>query len=260
MAAALSGLLAPAALAGYIVDLEDLGLAPGSFSNGADRAGGFSSHGTWFGNEFDDASGYVYWSGFAASAVNAPLLGGYENQYASAAGGGAGGSLTYAVGYDDPYGPQQDILTLPSSAIVAGLFVNNTAYAAWSMREGDGFAKAFGGADGSDPDWFRLSIGGVDPGGDPLGAVEVYLADFRAEDPAGDYILTEWTWVDLSGLGGPVAGLTFSLASSDVGAFGMNTPAYFAIDDVVVVPEPSVLALLAAGSAIGRARRRRRSS
>ena len=47
----------------------------------------------------------------------------------------------------------------------------------------------------------------------------------------------DWVLVDLSGLG-TVAALEFELASSDNGPFGMNTPSYFALDDLMFVPEP----------------------
>jgi hypothetical protein len=46
-----------------------------------------------------------------------------------------------------------------------------------------------------------------------------------------------------------VAALEFELASSDE-AFGfLNTPSYFALDDLVLVPEPASALLLAAGLA-----------
>jgi hypothetical protein len=59
----------------------------------------------------------------------------------------------------------------------------------------------------------------------------VYLADFRSSDPNKDYIIPDWRYVDLSVLGG-VDSLVLILRSSDVGAFGMNTPAYVCIDRV----------------------------
>jgi hypothetical protein len=42
--------------------------------------------------------------------------------------------------------------------------------------------------------------------------------------------------------------LEFSLSSSDIGSYGMNTPAYFALD--MVVPEPGTLVLLALGGVL----------
>ena len=59
------------------------------------------------------------------------------------------------------------------------------------------------------------------------GAVVDTVAVELASD--GAYI-TEWTYVDLSQLG-EIDGLTFGMTSSDTGDWGMNTPAYFAMDD-----------------------------
>jgi hypothetical protein len=242
------------ARAAFTVDLEDVGLSPGVAYAGADGAGGFGSGGVHFGNRYDSAFGV--WSGFAVSAVNDPDTAGFGNQFASAAGPGEGGSLTYAVGFDDTFGEEADVVTLPVPSAVAGLYANNTAYTALSMLHGDAFAKQFGGPDGTDPDYLLLTISGRDLEGGELGSVDLYLADYRAEDPALDSILTAWTWVDLSPLGDAVHTLHFSLASSDVGPFGMNTPAYFAIDSLVVVPEPSagVLALVGFGLLMWRRR------
>ncbi|MFP5471550.1 MAG: DUF4465 domain-containing protein, partial [Bacteroidia bacterium] len=64
-----------------------------------------------------------------------------------------------------------------------------------------------------------------------LGTVEFYLADYRFSDNSQDYIVDDWTLVDLSSLGN-VSKLKFMLNSSDVGAWGMNTPAFFVLDEL----------------------------
>jgi hypothetical protein len=113
------------------------------------------------------------------------------------------------------------------------LYVTNTAYAYFSIKNGDQFAKKFGGASGNDPDYFRLTIKGYKKGKLTTDSVNVYLADFRFIDNTKDYIVKDWTRVDLRSLQSPDS-LYFTLASSDVGAFGINTPLFFAIDDVAV--------------------------
>jgi hypothetical protein len=63
--------------------------------------------------------------------------------------------------------------------------------------------------------------------------VDFYLADYRFADSNDDYIVDSWRQVDLSSLGHATR-VTFALSSSDVGMFGMNTPAYFAVDQIVL--------------------------
>jgi hypothetical protein len=57
-----------------------------------------------------------------------------------------------------------------------------------------------------------------------------------------DYIVSQWTTVDLLALGN-ASRLTFNLDSSDNGPFGMNTPAYFALDNLSMTPTPEPSAL-----------------
>lgn len=229
-----------------LITFDSLSPGPSGVDNGSSLHGGFTDGGAFFQNVFTDfGGGFTSWSGFALSNVNAPSTPGFGNQYAVYGdGSGRGGAGNYLVLFDNN---EDDRVNLGPGQSVLGLHVNNTAYAALSMRDGDPFAKKFGGVSGSDPDFFRLTILGRDAGGGATGSVDVHLADYRSADPAGDVILAQWTYVDLSALAPATRSLHFSFASSDNGAFGMNTPAYVAIDDVVVVPEPSAGALLLAG-------------
>ncbi|GAA5506610.1 hypothetical protein Rcae01_02063 [Novipirellula caenicola] len=216
---------------------EDLGvgLANESFDNGASGNGQFISNGLTFNNAYNATWGS--WSGWAISNTTDTVTPGYLNQYSAIAGGGAYGSRTYAV--SSGYAADLPSITRDSDNGIGfeQLSITNTTYAALSMANGDAFAKQFGGADGSDPDWFLLTIEGVDEAGDSVGTVEFYLADYRFDDDSLDYIVDDWTVVDVSSLEGAVK-LEFALSSSDVGGFGMNTPAYFAVDNVVIA-EPS---------------------
>ena len=74
-------------------------------------------------------------------------------------------------------------------------------------------------------------IEALDTDGKPVDTLDYYLADFRSSDNSKDYILNNWTLVDVSEL---KAGnkLRFSMSSSD-NSFGfMNTPGYFCMDDL----------------------------
>jgi len=245
------------ATAAPVADFEDLALAPGSYWDGTDTIGAktFVSHGVAFRNVSYDWGNFVSWDGFAYSNINDTATAGYTNQYAVwTPGTGLDGAGNYAIGYR---GSESVRLTLADPAVVQRLRVNNTTYAALAVRDGEYVAKKFGGDDGNDPDWFKLTIRGVSEGGDPTGSVDFYLADYRFADNAQDYIVAAWATVDVSSLG-TVKHLEFDLDSTDQGAFGMNTPAYFALDGVEVVPEPGALPLLAIGLGLAlRARRRR---
>ena len=120
---------------------------------------------------------------------------------------------------------------LSAGDTVIGFYVTNTTYAYNSMRDGDAFAKKFGGSSGNDPDWFLLSVKGFKAGALSSDSVYFYLADFRFTNNTNDYILDSWQWVNCQPLGA-VDSLFFSLYSSDNGVLGMNTPAFFAIDNL----------------------------
>ncbi|HVU85801.1 MAG TPA: DUF4465 domain-containing protein [Pirellulales bacterium] len=196
------------------------------------------------------------WSGFAVSNVNDTTDPGYTNQFAAITGVGAGPGVggnpdNYAVdfGYVDQLNPRDptQLAMLPNIQIPAGykidnFDVTNTTYAALSMEYGDQFAKKFGPGD-----FFELSVYGTNASGQLLpDSVNFYLANFLN---GSSYIIQNWTSVDLSALSG-ASTLYFNLSSSDVGVFGMNTPGYFALDNVQIsrVPEPSTCMLLGIGA------------
>ena len=60
--------------------------------------------------------------------------------------------------------------------------------------------------------------------------MDCYLADYRASKEADRYYLDTWQWVDLRPLG-KVKTISVSLSGSDTGSFGLNTSAYFCMDD-----------------------------
>ena len=226
----------------YVVsDFSEMSLPPESYWNGADGSGGFYSGLSFFPNDYNQD--WAYWSGWSYSNVTDNTTPGWMNQY-SAITGGAYDSFgqypgIYAVAY--VAGTTTIEFDSPSSHQVSGVFVTNATYTALSMLYGDAYAKQFGGDSGDDPDWFLLSIWGIRDGL-PTDTTEFYLADYRFEDNNQNYIVDTWEWVELSSLD-KVDNLVFSLSSSDMGDWGMNTPAYFALDMLHVVPDlPPVVA------------------
>ncbi len=213
----------------------------GVYYNGNDSAGGFSSGGVNFTNNYNAT--YGSWDGWAYSTTTDTTTADYTNQYSAFTGTGSGDSV-YGVYYAGFAGSASTLTLDANGSAPLSMQVTNTTYAALSMENGDGFAKQFGGASGDDADWFLLTIRGFDASNQETGIVEHYLADFRFTDNSLDYIVDEWETISLSGLGTNVSSLQFELTSSDVGDYGMNTPGYFAMDNFTAVPEPASFAFL----------------
>lgn len=223
----------------FVSDFESLGagLLRGEFDNNAGAAGAFHDGVLQFENSFDDSFGVDVWSGFAISRGTDAQTPGFDNQYSSIAGGGAEGSSTYAIAYA---GSPVVIRRESGTAGFATIDVTNTTYAGLSMRDGDAFAKKFGGESGDDPDFLLLTIDGLDADGNSIGEVEVYLADYRFDNNDMDFILDDWSTIDVSSIGSAER-LSMRLSSSDADEFGMTTPAYFAIDNVLLQPDSGAL-------------------
>jgi hypothetical protein len=213
---------------------EDMTLAEERYWNGSDEFASFTSGLARLHNDFNPE--YYSWSGWAYSNISDTITPGYLNQYSAITGGGFAGDVsTGNFGTSSLYGPSVIDFTLEKAHALEGFFVTNSTYAALSMEQGDWVAKKFGGNDGTDPDYFKLFIWGR-KNGTSTDTLDYYLADFRDADPRKDYIIETWQWVDLSSLG-KVDSLLFGLESSDVGDWGMNTPAYFCVDDLYVLPD-----------------------
>lgn len=186
-------------------------------------------------------AGWGSFSGWAISNITDNTTTGWANQYSAITGGGQNSSDQYGLCYVSEWYQNRVFNMGTSPEVISGLYITNTTYAYYSMFDGDAVGKQFGSlydangdldlTDGED--WFKVTIYGL--GMDSLlstNFVEFYLADYRFALDQDDYIIDEWTWVDLSVLGS-VKGLDFVLSSSDTsGGFGMNTPAYIAIDNL----------------------------
>jgi hypothetical protein len=213
-----------------IVDFESFEFPQGqNYWNGNQENGSFTLNGATFTN----SNFTFYWNGFSVSALGDTTTPGYENELSAFAGSGVNNSEKFGVYY--PSGSITfDVPTQPVS-----IAVTNTTYAALSMRDGDAYAKKFGsifGADGEEDgtngkDWFKLTAIGLDADDEVTNEVAFYLADFRSDDSLQHFILDQWGNMDLSSLG-TVHKILFELHSTDNGQFGMNTPAYFAFDNL----------------------------
>lgn len=179
--------------------------------------------------------GYVYssWNGIVPSRWNDMETQGFLNQCSvyfkdpQTGQGGHSKSATFGLVF---LGTDCEIFFKDpeKEMIFLSLFVTNSSYTALSMTHGDLFAKSFS---HKDQDWLKVTFTGHGKDGLKKGSVDFYLADFRTSTSRG--IVNLWEKVDLSSLG-PIHKLTFSMESSDTGAYGMNTPAYFCMDNIIV--------------------------
>lgn len=218
------------------VTFESHVLSPNSFDNGSAGNGDFEFGFINLSNVYDVAWGS--WNGFSVSNVTDNTTPGWANQYAAFTASGLN-SDNYGVYYPEGTISMTNVIDVDIS--IDSFYVTNTAYTAISMRDGDAFSKQFGSlyaADGTTvdgtngEDFFRLWVIGESYAGAQKDSVVVYLADYRFADNLQDYILDTWLKVDLSSFGFPVSLVRFKMESSDNGAWGMNTPAYFAVDNI----------------------------
>lgn len=182
---------------------------------------------------YDTSGGYSFLSyGFAYSNKTDSVTPGYTNPNSAITAKGYAGSNNYVVAYGSNIGAS--IADTAKADSVLGFYITNDTYTYRSMLNGDAFAKKFGGASGNDTDFFQLKVLGYNKGVKKADSVLFYLADFHYTNPANHYVVNTWQWVNLAPLG-KVDSLAFLLSSSDTaGGFGMNTPAYFCIDNFTV--------------------------
>ena len=162
-----------------------------------------------------DEWGYYY--GFTVSTKTDMETAGYLNQYSVYATSGANNSSAFAIYYHG------DSCYIKSKTAFEPVSVDVclTTYTYLSAKNGDYYAKILG-----DDDWFAATFTGYDEAGSEVGSVEVKLID-------GASWMDSWTNVDLSELG-KVNKIFISFDGSDKGDWGLNTPAYIALDNLKV--------------------------
>src|SRR5262245_47014451 len=162
---------------GVTADFQDLSLpGPNSAYYGQDNAGGFTSRGVFFNNSYTDfGGGFFAWQGFAYSNYTDTTTAGFTNQFSAyhLPGGGGDASTQYGVGFAFARGDAA--IVLPGGFRSLSMRATNITYAALSMRDGDSFAKKFGGATGNDPDFFSVTFHGMNASGASTGDVTFFL-------------------------------------------------------------------------------------
>ena len=206
---------------------------------------------------------YEYWNGgFAISDFTNMTQGDYQNQCSvyDKNGGHSGKNFAVAFGYSDSHNDSNTtydkcakiyltnangyrVVTKdspvegePKYGKFNSVWVCNTTYAYLVMKNGNSFTQ---GSLQKQNGWFKVVFVALNAKGQPIGKkVEYYLANFNSskntESGLTNQIRTGWSKVDLSGLGDSVCTIAINFEGSDSSAYGLNTPAYVAIDDIDV--------------------------
>ena len=207
---------------------DEFALEPESFWNGSDgTADHFLTLDLYFPTSWDTSFGGFWSGGWAYSNMTDSVTSGFSNLYSAKAGSGFNGSENYAVANGDGWFRSESWAYLN----IYSLQITNTTFAYNSMRDGDAFAKKFGGISGNDPDFFRVIFTPYDMGIQAGTPDTFYLADYRFEDNSQDYIISDWTELQFT-FSTFVDSISYRFESSDIVEFGINTPLFFAIDDI----------------------------
>ena len=135
-------------------------------------------------------------------------------------------SDNFAVIYDGGmWGTNPPALTMKDGVarIIESAFISNTCYTLNSLLNGDGYNPPM-----AENGFFKIIATGY-AAGEETGKIEFFLAN------GIHHVVLDWTKWDLSELGA-VDKVVFSLVASEdqYGTYGLNTPAYFAIDEIAV--------------------------
>jgi len=231
-----------------VVSFDDNVLTPNT-TPAITGAGSFTSNGVTFTNNWNTQYNCC-WSNFTYSNQTDTTTAGYLNDRSAITGTDVSGNGNYAVAYNSSSADAN--VQFGNATQVNSAYFTNTTYAYLAVADGN---DGYGGVKGpfATGDFFTLTIRGLAQDGSVLNTVDFNLAD-------GADVVNNWEPVDLSSLG-TVYGLSFGLTSSDNGQWGMNTPAYFAMDnlDIQAIPVPaSALLFTSALSLFGLIRRQAR--
>lgn len=154
----------------------------------------------------------------------------------SNSGAGAGRSNRFAVinGYSDANNDKSASFNFSASKeyLVESIAICPTSYVYGTITEGNPFGNDPGKSLKEVGGWFKVTATGYTASGAKTVTVEKYICDYRNQNKPVE-TATTWQLWDLSGLG-RVNKVVFNFEGSDVGQWGLNTPAYLAIDDITL--------------------------
>lgn len=207
-------------------DFENLTLLPEScwVGDAATPSATFKSGSFTFSNSYNAEWGSWAFFGYANFTGNA-YPGGYspEAQTTNTVGGGYN-SANYAICYCDFFNPDPEVV-LDEAAVVPGMYITNTAWVTDAILNGDGMSPAFG-----QGDYLKLTITGKKSDG-TTSSLDFYLADYRSENAAEHYYVSDWRYVDMSSLG-EIVSYTSKMTTTKTNEWGATTPLFYAFDNL----------------------------
>ena len=177
--------------------------------------------------------GGTYESNFNCSNHTDTVTPGFVNMWSNITGKGTLNSNNYGIAYVETDYSLATYPTIPVSVKltgdaaghqVAGAYFTNSVYAYRYMLDSNFYDNG--------NHWFKLVIRGYQSNVQSADSVIFTLADYSVTGTP--VLVNTWQWADLTSLGN-VDSLTFDLISSDAGTFGINTPTYFAIDNLTTL-------------------------
>ncbi len=204
-------------------NFESLTVPASGYWNGSDESGEFGDNEITFYNNYNNDWGS--WTKFSYTYDTITS----DTQYAAYAESIDG--HIFGIGYvpsDWESGTYDNIpitCKFNSPVEIHSVDIANNTKTADVIINGD---DAFGEPAFSDGDYFKIMIEGF-YNGESQGVVSFFLADYTA---GNTYVSDTWNTVNLNSFG-MTDSLKFNLYSTHTGAYGMNTPAYFCIDNIV---------------------------
>jgi hypothetical protein len=183
--------------------------------------GGTSWEGFTVSKATQDGQGYGYYSNMAKGGINGmgtPYVFAYYSEF-----------WLVSEDNEDMMSSNHIIFNDGKEYYPRYVYLNNAVIGHHDVVEGSAYGRAF-----TKGDRFEVWIQGLDKDYEATDEKVIYrLADYTSENPEEWFVNTEWAKVDLSPLG-KVAGLTFTVVSTDQGNYGTNTATYFALDGLTV--------------------------
>ena len=157
----------------------------------------------------------------------------YDYQVSVTCGSGNNGSDNFCVAYNvsevDPENSGLEKTTLVfgdgEAHVIDHMYVTIAAPTHYCIKYGNSFSQAY-----NDDDFLKLIATGIKEDDSETEPIEILLAE------GSDYLITDWTKWDLSGLG-EVVGVKFHMEEAQIANVGYDcycTPLYFAFDDIAV--------------------------